>query len=592
MMPPLRVRSSLWRLAAAVVLVEVVVILFVGARSALAVQEERRSARLARATAAADVLSASLGRLELGARDEMWAASVGPLLEAVAEDLDVHVALVDAEERVVAEAGPARDDDSIRRALVRDGARVGALLVSPPVTGMSGAVWGVVAPIAFAGALLIGVTLAIFGALHANLRADIRQLTRRVEDLAYPVMGRGGSAREAPADHLRPLTEALEDADRRLTAEIRRLRATRAEQDAILRSMEEGVIALDREQRVLNINRFAESMLGVDAESARGRLLQEVARQSALNRFVADAFAGESVAMREFEFQGETRRVVRGAASALRDEDGEPAGLLLVLSDITQLRRLEGMRSDFAANVSHELRTPITNIVGYAENLLEDDLADPEQARRFIKVIAENASRLGAIVEDMLALTRLERPGSHASFETASSALLPVVESACAQLRKEAERKKIDLRVEVPEDAWAEINQPLVEQAVVNLVSNALKYSPSSSSVTVAAGPARLREQEGVRIAVIDEGPGIEARHLPRVFERFYRVDKGRSRDQGGTGLGLAIVKHIALLHKGEVGVESELGKGSTFFILLPAARERSGEGGGFAEDGTSLNAI
>jgi len=592
MMPPLRVRSSLWRLAGAIIFVQILALAFLGARALLAVESQSDQAISARCVAAADTLAAALAAR--GPEAPLEQLALQPLVDGVARELSVHVSIVDPESSVLARAGPSPVDEFVRRPIVRGGAPAGAIIVSPPAIEAPAPVWGVAAPLLLAGLLLIGVTLAVFATLHRNLGDDMRELTRRVEDLAYPVLDRTSPARRMSRDHLRPLADALDDVDRRLTSEIRKLKATRAEQDAILRSMEEGVIALDRDQRVLNINRFAESMLGVDAETARGRLLQEVARQSALNRFVSNAFADESVTMREFEFQGEPRRVVRGAASALRDEDGEPAGLLLVLSDITQLRRLEGMRSDFAANVSHELRTPITNIVGYSESLLEDDLADPEQTRRFIKVIAENASRLGAIVEDMLALTRLERPGARSDFHTTATELRPVIESACAQLAPEAARKTIDLRVSVPEGLRGDINPPLVEQAVVNLVSNALKYSPAGSAVTVSGRDAPLRSGKGVRIDVTDEGPGIEARHLPRVFERFYRVDKGRSRDQGGTGLGLAIVKHIALLHKGEVGVDSKLGEGSTFHLLLPAASQRPAAGGerALVEDASNLNTI
>jgi two-component system phosphate regulon sensor histidine kinase PhoR len=233
------------------------------------------------------------------------------------------------------------------------------------------------------------------------------------------------------------------------------------------------------------------------------------------------------------------------------------------------MKRLEAMRSDFAANVSHELRTPITNIKGYVETLLDVGVGDKAQTAKFLGVIQRNTERLANIIEDLLSLSRLEQPGTHASLERTETPVLDVVKSAAAQFDPARVEKHMRFGIEVPSTLNANINGQLIEQALGNLLSNAIKYSPNNTVVTIRAAG---RDSDEFEIAVIDQGPGIAREHLPRLFERFYRVDRARSREMGGTGLGLAIVKHIAHVHGGRVEVESEPGKGSTFRIILPIA--------------------
>ncbi len=237
-------------------------------------------------------------------------------------------------------------------------------------------------------------------------------------------------------------------------------------------------------------------------------------------------------------------------------------------------RQREAMRSDFAANVSHELRTPITNIKGYVETMLEVGFDDAAQAREFLAIVKRNSDRLAAIVEDLLALAWLEQPGTRGSLAKEMRELRPILESVAAQFLDAASAKNIALAVNAEPTLAAPINAQLIEQAVANYVSNAIKYGPPESIVTVSAHSIEKNEstEAGViEIAVHDRGAGIAAEHLPHIFERFYRIDKARSRELGGTGLGLAIVKHIALVHGGRVDVESEPGKGSTFKLVLPA---------------------
>jgi signal transduction histidine kinase len=232
----------------------------------------------------------------------------------------------------------------------------------------------------------------------------------------------------------------------------------------------------------------------------------------------------------------------------------------------TQLDRLENLRQDFVANVSHELKTPVTTIVGFVETLLEGAKDDPDELNHFLEIISRQADRLAAIIDDLLTLSRLESAPLHEILELREQSLQDILDSSNRICRERADEKNISLKVECPATLHVHADRSLLTQAVVNLVDNAIKYSPENTSVVMRGAGSG----DGVQIVVEDNGPGIDERHKARLFERFYRVDKARSRKLGGTGLGLAIVKHIVSVHGGEVEVETRIGKGSTFIILLP----------------------
>lgn len=374
-------------------------------------------------------------------------------------------------------------------------------------------------------------------------------------------------------------TAAIEQSAReqRLRDELHLLQARQSEQRIIQQSMSTGMIALDSEQRVLSINRAAEQLLGVRESSAMGKPLRESLHEPELNRFINQAMGAAAQSSAEFQLLGRSGATVHAMGEPLRNGENKPVGLLVLLNDVTRMKKLEAMRSDFAANVSHELRTPITNIMGYVETLRDVGVDDREQTRKFLDIVHRNTERLAFIVEDLLSLARLERPEARENLARELTPVRPIIDATIAQFEAASAEKNIRIEVDVPPPMSASspalqamMDGQLIEQALGNLLSNAIKYSPANTTVKIRA---RLVSGE-IELAVIDQGPGIAREHLPRLFERFYRVDRARSREMGGTGLGLAIVKHIALVHGGRVEVESEIGKGSTFRIMLPTQDE------------------
>jgi two-component system phosphate regulon sensor histidine kinase PhoR len=346
------------------------------------------------------------------------------------------------------------------------------------------------------------------------------------------------------------------------------------QQEAVLGSMIEGVLAIDARQRIVGINRAAADLLGLDLDDVARRSLQEVVRNPDLRRFALRAIDCREPVEDDLVIHGVRDRTIRLRGTALRDASGE-GGAVIVLNDVTDVQRLENVRRDFVANVSHELKTPIASIKGFVETLLDGAADDPEANRRFLGIIARQSDRLAAIIEDLLALSRIEQREGAGNLPLEEARIADLLAAAVADCEPRAAERGIAVECACPEDLVAEVNPPLLEQALINLVDNAIKYSDPGKTIWLAAArePDGAGHPGGLSIRVRDEGCGIAAEHLPRLFERFYRVDKARSRAQGGTGLGLAIVKHIVQAHAGTIGVESEPQVGTTFTIRLPLER-------------------
>jgi two-component system phosphate regulon sensor histidine kinase PhoR len=333
--------------------------------------------------------------------------------------------------------------------------------------------------------------------------------------------------------------------------------------------MAEGVIALDGEGRLISINQSAAEMLELDAQRAVGRALPEVSRNVLLERLARRVLDGEEPLEGEIVLHNGRERYVAASGTLLRDAEGRRIGALIVLDEITQVRQLQSVRRHFVANVSHELRTPITAIRGFIETLREGAVDDPERAARFLQIVSDQAQRLSKIIEDLLALSRIEQESDQEAVSRVRTCLADVLHAAARDCEVQAAERNVAVQIDCPDSLTASVSPHLLEQAVANLLDNAIKYSDEGAGVEV-----RARTEEGdVLIDVRDRGCGIPPEHLPRIFERFYCVDKARSRKLGGTGLGLAIVKHIARAHAGSLSVESQPGVGSTFTIRLPGGR-------------------
>jgi two-component system, OmpR family, phosphate regulon sensor histidine kinase PhoR len=337
----------------------------------------------------------------------------------------------------------------------------------------------------------------------------------------------------------------------------------KAQQQVLFNSMLEGLLLLDRGRKIYLANRAFKNLFGVKTEM-RGKTVMEVLRLHELAELVERAEAEKQVFDYELKVPELHERWLQVNAAVISNSAGEREGTILVFHDLTRLKQLERTREEFVANVSHELRTPLSLIKGYVETLIEGARNNPEVSEHFLRIIARNAERLDLLIQDLLSISALESGRVQLNLQPVS--LRALAEKVLADLKTRAESRSITLKDEMP-DLAATADEGRLEQVLANLVDNAIKYGRPQGSVVVSGKMAG----DKIEVSIQDDGPGIPAESLDRIFERFYRVDKARSREQGGTGLGLSIVKHIVQNHGGEVWARSEQGKGATFFFTLPA---------------------
>jgi len=368
------------------------------------------------------------------------------------------------------------------------------------------------------------------------------------------------------SEELAGLAESLNRMAAQLENRLQTVVSQRNQLEAVLSSMLEGVIAVSRDERIISINMAAARWFDIDPEKVRGRSIPEAIRNIALQKFISRSFQSRTPLEEDVTVYRNGECTLNVKSAPLLNVGPEPLGMLIVFSDVTRLRRLEDVRRDFVANVSHEIKTPLTAIKGFVETLHQNVVETPEEAERFLGIISRHVDRLNAIIEDLLMLSRIENEGERGDIKRERTRLRDIFQNAVQICRPQAEEKRIGIELSGDDQLTAMVDPVLIEQAVVNLLDNALKYSDREKSVQIRA---RTVDRE-IQIQVQDHGIGIEKKHLTRLFERFYRVDKARSRSLGGTGLGLAIVKHIAQAHGGHVTVESRLGEGSLFTIHLP----------------------
>ncbi len=351
---------------------------------------------------------------------------------------------------------------------------------------------------------------------------------------------------------------------------LERVRQIRAEQSAILRTMGEGIVTFDGSGLVRRINPAAYHLLDLPKKISEGSNLMVGIQGKEIRQGLSELLSGRGANPRMISIKHpEPKHIELYYAPLLVDGSAMP-GSLLVIHDVTKIQRLERIRRDFVANVSHELRTPITSIKGYVETLLDGAKDEEPLLDKFLKTIDRQAERLNSIFEDLLTLSRLEAGGGDTPLDKERKDIHEVIDAAVEECLPLAEGKRIAISVSEQLTGTVEVNSRFIEQALVNLIENAIKYSPEGGEIVLQ----RAAHFSHIGIAVVDKGIGIPAKHLPRLFERFYRVDPGRSRQLGGTGLGLAIVKHIAQLHGGWIAVESKEGLGSTFTLYISRYKE------------------
>jgi two-component system phosphate regulon sensor histidine kinase PhoR len=448
-----------------------------------------------------------------------------------------------------------------------DGRIVGALRLALPLSAVT-ASYATLHQVMLAGGavtLLVALGIGVFVAGRVTRPVvEMQSIARQMSEGSFLVR-----APTRSTDEIGTLGRSLNVMAGRLREKIGDLEQEQAKVTAILDAMVEGVIAVDAQEHILLMNEKAREMFALGSARGEGKPFLEVIRNADLHEVFRTVRAGGEAALRrEMVFTNPALILGVNAVrlSAGGDRSAAGPGVVMVLHDLTALRQLERVRTEFVANVSHELRTPLTAIQGYLETLLSGALEEQENARRFLEIVLRHSERLGRLLNDLTDLSNIEL--GKVALRREPVRVDDVVASVVGIIAPRAARSRVTVTAEVPSDLpEVSADRDRLAQVLINLVDNAVKYTPEGGSVTVTA---RRREESTIEVAVTDTGIGIPPADLPRITERFYRVDKARSRELGGTGLGLAIVKHLVMAHGGELGIESEQERGTTVRFTLP----------------------
>ncbi len=420
--------------------------------------------------------------------------------------------------------------------------------------------------------LATAIALPLGWLINSRFLKPLQEITRVSEEFTRSNFSR--RANISTTDELGLLSMNLNRTAQIVEESIATITKDKNQLEALLSSMTEGVVAIDNHEKIFKLNEAACEMLSLPKQKVLNRYLWEVIREPKLIGLIrevlkeekskgieltgiATAGRGGSFTSKELTFRLQVSPII---------ESGQVSGTAIVLHNITDLKKLEKMRVEFVANVSHELKTPLASIKGFVETLKDGALNEPENASRFLNIIEKHANRLDTLINDLLSLSKIE--SREVPLELGKIKLLSLMKKVTAHLEDRIKEKNHLLEINTePEDLELLANELLLDQALTNLLDNAIKYTPNGGKLSLAA----RRRNNRIEICVTDTGIGIPEQDLPRIFERFYRIDKARSREMGGTGLGLAIVKHIMLAHGGEARVKSQLGSGSTFTLSFPA---------------------
>ncbi|CAH0117735.1 MULTISPECIES: two-component system histidine kinase PnpS [unclassified Paenibacillus] len=417
-------------------------------------------------------------------------------------------------------------------------------------------------------------------------------LTRPLEHItkvAYMISRKNYKARVdvRKIDEIGQLGAAINTMADSLQEQMNHIRENEHRLQNVLENMINGVMMADQHGTIVLANQSAETILGLEAKQLAGKNYKDIKQHHALVQFIAEGLERKEMMRDEVTVYLPEEKLLDVNLVPMYFDDRKWVGMLVLLQDMTAIRRLERMRSEFVANVSHELKTPVAAVKGFAETLLSGAVNDAETTRAFLQIIYDESDRLNRLIGDILELSKIESKRSPLQFSPVH--LQSFIDKTVEMLRTEAAKKNIALESQVPEYLFAEADEDRLRQILINVLSNGISYTPQGGKVKVTAEPiaqaagerndeasdADPEEYETIRITISDTGIGIPKPDLPRIFERFYRVDKARSRSSGGTGLGLSIVKHLVELHKGTIQVESELGIGTSFIIDIPVIQQQ-----------------
>ncbi|WP_017813752.1 MULTISPECIES: two-component system histidine kinase PnpS [Paenibacillus] len=430
---------------------------------------------------------------------------------------------------------------------------------------------------------VMGISLAVLFLVAAlvsyrvasSLTRPLEHITRvanRISRLDY-----GARVKLERQDEIGDLGKAIDNMADSLEMQLKVIRDNEDLLQSVLANMTGGMVMVEFNGNVALVNRFAEEMLGISSKRIIGKSYQEFKQHYELSKLLGEGLRRKERIHDEQTLYNPEPRLIEIDGVPMFEDDDTYRGMLFLIQDVSNIRRLERMRSEFVANVSHELKTPIAAVKGFAETLLSGGVQDEQTARSFLQIIYDESERLNRLIGDILELSKIESKRSPLNFSPIH--LQPFFDTIREMLNSSAAKKNITMTMNVPEELFMEADEDRLRQIAVNLISNAINYTQDGGKVTLDVKEVMSPEgEERIQFDVSDTGMGIPRKDLPRIFERFYRVDKARSRSSGGTGLGLSIVKHLVELHHGMVTVESEVNIGTTFTVNLPLLQEDEGD--------------
>ncbi|MBW1613195.1 MAG: HAMP domain-containing protein, partial [Deltaproteobacteria bacterium] len=439
---------------------------------------------------------------------------------------------------------------------------IGAVRVSIPLDELENRVGQIYRIIGWGGLLAVTISLGISFALARRVSRPISQMAQAAKMISKGDLSR--RIREDSRDEIGDLAYSFNRMSEELQRQMGDLAREVSEKEALLSSMIEGVLAIDRDEHVILINQAAQRMLELGPDDALGKFHWEVIRNSEINNLFKEVLKTKEQKEVKLQIGPLDERAFMVYAAPIRAWGGNILGVVAVFHDVTEIRRLEKVRMEFVANVSHELRTPLTSIKGFVETLKRGAIDERENAVNFLDIIERHTDRLNQLIIDLLDLSRVETGKKKMDFQPRK--VEELINRAVSHFMEISNKNRPKIKYNIPSDLPMVLaDEEGIETVLKNLLDNAVKYTPKRGEINITS----TDKDDYIEIAVVDNGIGIPSRDLPRIFERFYCVDKARSRELGGTGLGLSIVKHIIEAHGGTVGVESEVGEGSRFTFTL-----------------------